>query len=114
MWGVEYTDEFGEWWDEFTEEQQEAIAVRVGFREESGPHLGDPYSSDIRGVCNGHMRELRIQSGRKHIRVFYDFDPRRIAILLIGGDRTLSGFFRRYVRRADNLYDEHLETERKD
>jgi len=34
------------------------------------------------------MRELRIQSGGNPIRVFYAFDPRRVGILLIGGDKT--------------------------
>jgi hypothetical protein len=34
------------------------------------------------------MRELRVQSGGKPIRVFYAFDPRRTAILLLGGDKT--------------------------
>ena len=55
------------------------------------------------------MRELRVQSGGKPIRIFYAFDPRRIAILLIGntkkGDER---FHRRYVPLADKLYDENL------
>lgn len=56
------------------------------------------------------MREIRIQSGGKPIRVFYAFDPRRRAILLIGGDKTGdAGFYRRVVPLADKLYDEHLE-----
>jgi hypothetical protein len=43
--------------------------------------------------------------------VLYAFDPRRVAILLIGGDKT--GDERWYdvnVPLADRLYDEHLET----
>ena len=56
------------------------------------------------------MRELRIQSGGHPIRVFYAFDPRRSAILLIGGDKTGNDrFYRDYVPVADKLYDEHLE-----
>ncbi|MDE0176677.1 MAG: type II toxin-antitoxin system RelE/ParE family toxin [Defluviicoccus sp.] len=55
------------------------------------------------------MRELRIQSGGRPIRVFYAFDPRRTAILLIGGDKTGDGrFYERFVPLADKLYDEHL------
>ncbi len=61
------------------------------------------------------MRELRIQSGGKPIRVFYAFDPRRVAILLIGGDKTGNErFYDQYVPVADRLYDEHLETLRKE
>jgi len=51
-------------------------------------------------------RELRIQSGGSPVRVFYAFDPRRTAILLIGGDRTgRDRFYEEYVPLADDLYD---------
>ena len=38
------------------------------------------------------------------------FDPRRIAILLIGGDKTGDDrFYERMIPIADRLYDEHLQ-----
>ena len=41
--------------------------------------------------------------------MFYAFDPRRSAILLIGGDKTGDDrFYERFVPLADRLYDEHL------
>ena len=56
------------------------------------------------------MRELRIQSGGNPIRVFYAFDPRRVAILLIGGDKTGDKrFYEKYIPIADQLYDEYLQ-----
>jgi hypothetical protein len=55
------------------------------------------------------MRELWVQSGGKPLRVFYAFDPRRMAILLIGGDKTGDKrFYDRLIPLADDLYDEHL------
>ena len=43
------------------------------------------------------------------LRVFYAFDPRRVAILLIGGDKTGDRrFYERMIPIADALYDEHL------
>jgi len=55
------------------------------------------------------MRELRVESGGKPLRVFYAFDPRRMAILLIGGDKTGDKrIYDRMVPLADDLYDEHL------
>ena len=55
------------------------------------------------------MRELRPQSGGSPLRVFYAFDPRRTAILLIGGDKTGNDrFYEQFVPIADRLYDEHL------
>ena len=58
------------------------------------------------------MRELRIQSHGDPIRVFYAFDPRRVAVLLIGGIKTgkEKRFYKAYVPRADTLYEEHLKS----
>ena len=56
------------------------------------------------------MRELRAQSAGKPIRIFYAFDPRRAANLLIGGDKTGGDrFYERLLPRVDRLYDEHLQ-----
>ena len=49
------------------------------------------------------------------LRVFYAFDPRRSAILLIGGDKTCNDrFYEEYVPVADTLYEEHLEQLRRE
>jgi hypothetical protein len=57
------------------------------------------------------MRELRVQHRGRPYRVLYAFDPRRAAILLIGGDKTGNeGWYGEYVPKADALYDAHLET----
>ena len=56
------------------------------------------------------MRELRVQSRGRPIRIFYAFDPRRTSILLIGGDKTGDDrFYEVYVPIADNLYDIYLQ-----
>ena len=82
---------------------------------EYGPTLRYPYSSDVDGSRNGRMRELRVQSGGRPIRVFYAFDPRRTSILLIRGDKTDDDrFYEVYVTITDNLYDEHLEEHREE
>jgi hypothetical protein len=104
-WPVEYTDEFGEWWDVLTESEQISVDAHVRRLEQRGPNLPFPYSSGVGGSRHGHMRELRVQSGGKPLRVFYAFDPRRMAILLIGGDKR---FYDRMIPLADRLYDEHL------
>jgi hypothetical protein len=105
---VEYTNEFGAWWSELREAEQVDVAAMVALLEARDVRLAFPHSSAIRGSRHGHMRELRIQSGGKPIRVFYAFDPRRNAILLIGGDKTGDDrFYASYVPMADALYDEH-------
>lgn len=112
---VEYTHEFREWWNSLTEDQQDDVAAMVELLAEHGPGLHFPYSSGVSGSRHSHMRELRIQSAGDPIRIFYAFDPRRTAILLIGGNKTGNDrFYRRYLPIADNLYDEYLEELKKE
>lgn len=108
-WEIEYTDEFRGWWEILQETQQDDIIVIVQLLEEKGPNLPFPYSSGVNGSKHSHLRELLIQSGGKPLRIFYAFDPRRTAILLIGGDKTGDNrFYEKYVPIADRLYDEYL------
>ena len=61
------------------------------------------------------MRELRIQHDGKPYRILYAFDPRRAAILLIGGNKTgVDRWYDVFVPIADRLYDEHLVELRKE
>lgn len=114
-WDIEYTDEFGEWWVDLTEAQQDDITVTTELLMELGPNLRFPHSSGIERSRHSHMRELRVQSGGNPIRIFYAFDPRRLAILLIGGDKTGNErFYEENIPIADRLYDEHLHELRKE
>lgn len=109
-WEVEFTDEFENWWHSLLISEQEAVAATVGLLEERGTSLGFPYSSGINGSKHEHMRELRTQAGGHPLRTLYAFDPRRTAILLIGGDKTgKDRWYDEFVPRADKLYDDHLE-----
>ena len=114
-WDVEYTDEFGAWWDGLTEAERESVRASVRLLSDLGPRLPFPHSSGINKSRHGHMRELRIQHAGRPYRVLYAFDPRRCAILLIGGDKTGNDrWYAEYVPIADRLYAEHLETLRKE
>jgi hypothetical protein len=109
-WDVEYTDEFGDWWAALTEAQQDRIAATVRLLAARGLSLPFPHSSGVTGSRHQRMRELRVQSHGAPLRVFYAFDPRRTAILLIGGDKTGNGrFYEELVPVADALYDTHLD-----
>ena len=114
-WDVEYTDELGVWWTTLSEAEQESIDASVRLLQEKGPNLGFPHTSGIEGSKHAPMRELRVQHEGQPYRLLYAFDPRRSAILLIGGDKT--GDDRWYVVHvpiADKLYDVHLNTLRKE
>jgi hypothetical protein len=61
------------------------------------------------------MKELRTQHLGRPLRTLFAFDPRRSAILLIGGDKTGDDrFYERMIPRADGLYDLHLKTLREE
>jgi len=108
-WDVEYTDEFEAWWVDLDEGEQIDIDAVVGLLEEKGPHLPYPYSSEVKGSKYGSMRELRIQHKGKPYRILYVFDPRRAAILLIGGRKTGGvRWYEKYVPLAEKIYDHHL------
>lgn len=58
------------------------------------------------------MKELRCTANGGVWRVAFAFDPRRNAILLVGGDKAGGGtrrFYRRLIALADARYDRHLE-----
>ena len=108
-WEVEYTDEFGDWWDTLSPKARIDVEVVVELLEERGPTLDYPFSSNVNASRHGHMRELRVQHKGKPHRVLYAFDPRRSVILLIGGDKTGNKrWYEEFVPKADRLYDEHI------
>lgn len=115
LWNVEYTDEFAQWWDSLAEADHKAISASVALLEEFGPELGFPHSSKIMGSKLSHLRELRIKSRGKQIRILYAFDPRRTAILLLGGDKTGDDrWYETHVPLAEKLYATYLAEIRKE
>ncbi len=109
-WDIEVTDEFERWWDTLDEGEREDVRSVVGLLEEKGPTLPFPHSSGVVSSKHARMRELRIQHEGGPYRVLYAFDPRRTAILLIGGDKTGNDrWYEENVPIADRLYDAHLQ-----
>ena len=109
MWNVEYTDEFEQWWQTLTEQEQTDLIATVGLLERIGPKLSRPHADTVKGSRHTNMKELRTQSSGRPLRTFYAFDPRRSAILLIGGDKTGDKrFYEKMIPLADRLYDQYL------
>lgn len=106
MWDVEVTNQFVQWWDTLSVEEQESIKAVVDMLEQRGPGLGRPLVDTIRGSRHANLKELRTTM----IRVLFAFDPRRTAILLIGGDKRdrFKEFYALMIPLADDLLDEHL------
>ena len=109
-WSLEVTVQFDEWWDSLDDDARESVNAALVMLEELGPRLPFPYSSAIHGSRHGALRELRIQHRGRPLRVLYAFDPRRVAILLLGDDKRGSKrWYRKAVPRAERLFDTHLE-----
>ena len=108
-WEVEFTAEFETWWGDLNPDQQEALTARVGLLSEFGPGLGRPVVDRIEGSRHAHMKELRASKDGA-LRVLFAFDPRRTAILLLGGDKSGQwiAWYARAIPEADWLFDEHL------
>lgn len=106
---VEYADEFEVWWHLLTAEEQDSVARGVVLLSEVGVNLGRPYADTVHGSKFPNMKELRIQHQGRPYRVLYAFDPRRTAILLIGGDKTgKKRWYEEFVPKADAIYAQHL------
>jgi hypothetical protein len=107
---VEYADEFEQWWDTLDTPEQESVAHGVKTLELFGVELKRPHADTVKGSAYANMRELRIQHQGRPYRVLYVFDPRRVAYLLIGGDKTGNArWYDEFIPVADAIYEQHLQ-----
>jgi len=108
-WEVEGIDDFVDWFAGLADTEQVSVGRVVDLLVEHGPSLPFPYSPGVEGSRHSKMRELRIQHRGRPYRVLYSFDPRRAAILLLGGDKTGNNrWYEENVPKADLLFDEYL------
>lgn len=104
-WRVETTADYEEWFCELTEAEQRSVHRDFDLLRTDGPSLGRPHVDRVNGSNYVNMKELR--TGR--LRSLFIFDPRRTAIVLVGGYKVdQRKFFSRLVGAADAIYSEHL------
>ena len=72
---------------ELTAEQQIAVFDRVELLGMEGLRLKRPVVGEIRSSRFANMKELRCRE-QGDLRVLFVFDPRRMALLLLGGNKT--------------------------
>jgi hypothetical protein len=109
MWEVEVTDQFIEWWEDLSLEQQAALEARVELLAGQGPSLGRPAVDRVHTSRHHNMKELRASEGGA-LRVLFAFDPRR-QVVLLRGDKggQWNEWYAWAVPAADDLYDEYLD-----
>jgi hypothetical protein len=99
------TDEFRDWYLSLNDGDGRAVGRAVDRLEMMGVSLPFPYSSAIAG-SRCALRELRAQSAGRPLRVFYIFDARRDAVLLVGGDKTGDDrFYETMIPTAERIWD---------
>jgi hypothetical protein len=103
------TAEFEEWFLGLNGTDARAVVRGVGLLEAKGLGLGFPYSSAL-GGSRYALRELRVQSSGRPLRIVYAFDPRRQAVLILGGDKTGDDrFYSWMIPKAEAIWEQYLE-----
>ena len=109
-WQINGTDEFAEWFGRLAESEQDEVIAVVELLAQEGPALDRPYVDRIVSSKYHNMKELRPRGKARHLRVLFMFDPRREAILLLGGDKSgdWDRWYTRAVPEAERLYERYL------
>jgi hypothetical protein len=116
-WTVLFHHAFDVEFADLREDVQDELLAHARLLEEFGSTLGRPCVDTLKGSRHPNMKELRFDAAGGVWRVAFAFDPKRRAILLVGGDKSGGSerrFYRQLIRRADDRFDEHLSRLRKE
>lgn len=105
---VNATEEFEEWLAGLAPREREHVLRVVKLLEAMGVQLPFPHSSALEG-SRYPLRELRPKRGDSPLRPIYGFDPKREALLLLGGDKSDDKrFYERIIPKVERLWEDHL------
>ncbi len=110
-WTVLFHDAFDAEFQALDEAVQDELLAHAKLLGEFGPNLGRPTVDGLKGSKHANMKELRFDGGGGVWRIAFAFDPKRQAILLVGGDKGGADqrrFYKRLIAIADKRFDEHL------
>ena len=105
-WQVELHEEMVSEVDALPRDVQKALAAHIRLLAEFGPGLGRPSVDTLKGSRIAHLKELRFSTDSGVWRVAFAFDRRRIAVLLVIGDKqgvSESRFYRTLVSKAEAM-----------
>ncbi|MCM2265897.1 MAG: type II toxin-antitoxin system RelE/ParE family toxin [Desulfuromonadales bacterium] len=110
-WNVLFCDEFDAEFEGMAEGLQDELLAHALLLREFGPGLGRPTVDTLKGSKHPNMKELRFNWNGEVWRVAFAFDPKRQAVLLVGGDKASADqkrFYKRLIVVADERYNRHL------
>ena len=109
-WDVQFDEDFAAWLLDLEADLRNAIVAHANLLREHGPQLGRPFVDTLEGSDFPNMKELRVQFRGDPWRILFAFDPDRVAILLVGGNkRGDKRWYRKHLPIADARFRRHLE-----
>lgn len=111
MWNLIILDEFNAWVLSLPAHIQTAIAARLALLRQQGPQLGRPYADTLKGSKVPNLKELRVPVAGEPYRVLFAFDPRRNAVILLGGNKAGDKrWYETAIPIAEARFQRHLDT----
>ncbi len=111
-WEVGLDPAFDAEFDDLPIAVQDELLAQAKLLEVFGPELGRPRVDTLKGSRHANMKELRFEAENGVWRVAFAFDPKRMAILLVAGNKSGVGekrFYRQLIKKADKRFDAHLD-----
>jgi hypothetical protein len=109
-WLVAAHPEFEKWLLALDREERNELLANIEVLEEIGPNLSRPRVDTVKGSKFKNMKELRIQHKGNPWRILFAFDPKRTAVLLVGGNKGGDErWYKKNIPIADTRFKEHLE-----
>jgi hypothetical protein len=110
-WTVLFHDDFDKEFASLAEDLQDELLAHAKLLAQFGPNLGRPTVDTLKASRHANMKELRFSWAGEVWRVAFAFDPKRQAILLVGGEKggvDQRRFYKRLIAIADGRYDDHV------
>jgi hypothetical protein len=111
-WDILFHDDFATEFAALAVPLQDELLAHALLLRDFGPGLGRPTVDTLKGSMHTNMKEMRFAWAGEVWRVAFAFDPKRQAILLVGGDKGGADqrrFYKRLIATADERFDGHLE-----
>jgi hypothetical protein len=109
-WEIEGTDQFVAWYRILDDDEIDSIDAVVEMLGEEGPNLGRPHADTLEASSLPNLKELRPPGAGKFLRILFVFDPRRQAILLLGGNKegNWTKWYKTSIPAAEQLYEQYI------
>lgn len=116
MWNIEYAC-IEEWLNSLDNQTTAMIFAALECLQDKGPNLGRPLVDTLTNTQVKNLKELRPASPKgSEIRNIFAFDPKRNAIMLLGGDKAQgkgnktkwSEWYKRAISQVEHIYEKHL------